>query len=87
MDQFDKASQKELEKFVTELQAVERAQTMKATLTSTCWDKCIAGSVSNRFARGEEACLENCVNRFYDTSVILVNRLEAAQNAHKDHAH
>jgi len=44
--------------------------------------RCITGSVSARFARGEQTCLENCVNRFYDTSLILVNRVEA-QRAHR----
>ncbi|KAF8313849.1 mitochondrial import inner membrane translocase subunit Tim8, partial [Clavulina sp. PMI_390] len=48
-------------------------------LTNACLIRCITGSVSTRFARGEQACLENCVNRFFDTSVLLVNRVEAQQ--------
>ncbi|KAF8338169.1 Tim10/DDP family zinc finger-domain-containing protein [Cantharellus anzutake] len=81
-EKFDEATQKELQKFLQEEQKRERVQQTVQSLTSACWDKCITGSVSTRFARGEEKCLVNCVGRFLDTSLHMVNRLEANRQAH-----
>ncbi|KAF8332835.1 uncharacterized protein EI90DRAFT_2897237, partial [Cantharellus anzutake] len=39
--------------------------------------QCITSSISTWFARGEEKCLVNCVGCFLDTSLHMVNRLEA----------
>ncbi|KIO25219.1 hypothetical protein M407DRAFT_25442 [Tulasnella calospora MUT 4182] len=42
-----------------------------------CWTKCMPGSVSTVFSRGAEPCLLNCVDRFLDTNLFIVNKLEA----------
>ena len=44
-------------------------------MASLC-DRCITGSVSTRFSRGEESCLMSCVDRFMDTSLFIVRKLE-----------
>lgn len=31
---------------------------------------------STRFSRSEEGCLANCVERFMDTSLFMVNKIE-----------
>jgi len=41
-----------------------------------CWDKCITGTPSTRFSRSEEGCLQNCVDRFLDTSLFMVKKVE-----------
>ncbi|KAF4572729.1 Mitochondrial import inner membrane translocase subunit tim8 [Pleurotus pulmonarius] len=79
-DKFDEATQKELNTFLETAQAQARLQSTISTLTSTCWDKCITGTPSTRFSRGEESCLANCVERFLDTSIYLVGRLEEQRN-------
>ncbi|KAM0755739.1 hypothetical protein T439DRAFT_320453 [Meredithblackwellia eburnea MCA 4105] len=76
-EQFDAATQKELQVFLEQEQAKARLQTSIHTFTDMCWDKCITGSISNRFSRGEEGCLVNCVDRFLDTSLFIVKSLEA----------
>jgi len=81
-DKFDENTQKQLAQFLKEEQRKERVQQTVHQLTSVCWDKCITGSVSTRFARGEEACLINCVGRFLDTSLHIVNRLDAERRSH-----
>ncbi|KAJ8520932.1 hypothetical protein ONZ45_g2316 [Pleurotus djamor] len=76
-DKFDEATQKELQTFLDKEQAQARLHSTIFSLTSTCWDKCITGTPSTRFSRGEESCLANCVERFLDTSLFLVQQIES----------
>lgn len=39
--------------------------------------RCITGTPSTRFSRGEESCLVNCVERFLDTSLFIVKKIES----------
>jgi Tim10/DDP family zinc finger len=39
--------------------------------------RCITGTPSTRFSRGEESCLVNCVERFLDTSLFMVKKIES----------
>ncbi|KZT74776.1 hypothetical protein DAEQUDRAFT_760792 [Daedalea quercina L-15889] len=82
-DQFDEATrqphrdaQKELANFVQTEQAQAHLTSQIHMLTSMCWDKCITSSPSTRFARGEESCLANCVERFLDTSLHMVKQIQ-----------
>ncbi|KAI0778025.1 Tim10/DDP family zinc finger-domain-containing protein [Trametes elegans] len=76
----DAASRKELEQFIETEQAQARVQTQVQSLTSMCWDKCV-GSISTSFSRNEYSCLSNCVDRFLDTSVFLVKKVEGQRAA------
>jgi len=76
-DRFDDATQKELQSFLEREQAQARLQQSIHTFTSMCWDKCITGTPSTRFSRSEESCLVNCVERFLDTSLFMVKRVES----------
>ena len=73
--EFDEATQKELGKFLESENARMRLQSSIHTFTDLCWDKCIS-KISNKIDRSEEACLTNCVERFLDTSLFIVKRLE-----------
>lgn len=39
-------------------------------------NRCITGTPSTRFSRSEESCLVNCVDRFLDTSLFMVKKIE-----------
>ncbi|KAF7789900.1 hypothetical protein EIP86_000848 [Pleurotus ostreatoroseus] len=75
--QFDEATRKELETFLENEQAQSRLNSSIHMFTSMCWDKCITSTPSTRFARGEESCLANCVERFLDTSLFMVRKIES----------
>lgn len=75
-EKFDEATQKELASFLEKEQAQARLHTSIHTFTSLCWDKCITGTPSTRFSRSEESCLANCVERFLDTSLFMVKKIE-----------
>ncbi|KAI9220890.1 Tim10/DDP family zinc finger-domain-containing protein [Blastocladiella britannica] len=76
--QLDPASQAELQQFLEQENSKARVQSQVHTFTQLCWDKCIT-NVGNRLSGNEEACLKHCVERFLDTSVFIVNRLQSMQ--------
>ncbi|KIM33759.1 hypothetical protein M408DRAFT_325363 [Serendipita vermifera MAFF 305830] len=78
-DKFDEATQKELAQFLEHQQAEARLNSQIQKFTSMCWDKCVTGSIGGRFSRGEESCLVSCVDRFLDTSLFVVKRIEEQQ--------
>lgn len=55
-------------------QAAATQMAMMHSVNETCWDICITGSFSSSLSGREETCLTNCVDRFVDTTVLLVNR-------------
>jgi len=73
---FDEATQKELSVFLEKQQAEARLHSSIHNFTGICWDKCVTGTPSTRFSRAEESCLSNCVERFLDTSLFMVRKIE-----------
>ncbi|PWN99754.1 putative TIM8-translocase of the mitochondrial inner membrane [Tilletiopsis washingtonensis] len=71
----NEADQKELHSFLETKQAEARIQSTIHDHTDRCWDKCVKSAPGTSFARGEEACLANCVDRFLDTSIFIVNKV------------
>ncbi|KAI9268012.1 Tim10/DDP family zinc finger-domain-containing protein [Phascolomyces articulosus] len=80
MPNFSEADQRELAQFLEGENAKARVQQTVHSLTDSCWDKCIS-KVNNKLDRSEEACLANCVERFLDTSVFIVKRLESLRGS------
>ncbi|KAJ7630674.1 Tim10/DDP family zinc finger-domain-containing protein [Roridomyces roridus] len=80
-DKFDEATQKELGAFLEKQQTEARLHQSIHTFTGMCWDKCITGTPGARFSRSEESCLSNCVERFLDTSLFMVRRIEEQRHA------
>ncbi|GJE85981.1 Tim10/DDP family zinc finger-domain-containing protein [Phanerochaete sordida] len=72
----DDATKKELQTFMENEQAQQRLNASIHSFTSMCWDKCITATPGNSFSRSESSCLANCVERFLDTSLYIVNRIE-----------
>ncbi|KAH9968720.1 Tim10/DDP family zinc finger protein, partial [Russula dissimulans] len=73
--------QKEIQTFLEREQAQARVQQSIHNFTSMCWEKCITGTPSTRFSRGEESCLANCVERFLDTSLFIVKKIESQRQS------
>ncbi|TCD67013.1 Mitochondrial import inner membrane translocase subunit tim8 [Steccherinum ochraceum] len=80
-NQFDDATKKELSAFVENEQAQQRLNSSIHTFTDMCWDKCVTGLPSTSFSRSETSCLSNCVNRFLDSSLFLVKKIEDQREA------
>ncbi|KAJ7102196.1 Tim10/DDP family zinc finger-domain-containing protein [Mycena belliarum] len=80
-DKFDEATQRELAGFLEKQQAEARLNSAIHNFTGICWDKCVTGTPSTRFSRSEESCLSNCVERFLDTSLFMVRKIEEQRAA------
>ncbi|EPQ60890.1 hypothetical protein GLOTRDRAFT_124632 [Gloeophyllum trabeum ATCC 11539] len=76
MSQFNEETQKEMQTFIEQLRASSQLQQNIANFTNKCWDKCVSGTPSTSFSSSEQGCLANCVERFLDTSVFIVKRIE-----------
>lgn len=74
--QFDAATKKELEEFLEQEQQKAKIQATVHDMTDRCWKTCVQGSISSKFSRSEAACLENCVDRFLDSSIYIVKQIE-----------
>lgn len=47
-------------------------------LTEMCFKKCITGSISSgKLAGKEESCMTNCVNRLFDSNLVILKHLES----------
>ncbi|KAJ9603800.1 Mitochondrial import inner membrane translocase subunit tim8 [Cladophialophora chaetospira] len=58
----------------------QKAQVQKQIheLTEMCFKKCITGSISSGKLTGkEESCMTNCVNRLFDSNLVILKHLEA----------
>ncbi|KAH0846399.1 hypothetical protein Z517_10740 [Fonsecaea pedrosoi CBS 271.37] len=57
----------------------QKAQVQKQIheLTELCFKKCITGSISSgKLAGKEESCMTNCVNRLFDSNMVILKHLE-----------
>lgn len=74
---FNEETRKELASFMEREKAQAEVDSAIHSFTKMCWKKCISGTPSGtRFSRGEETCLMNCVDRFFDTSAFLVTKIQ-----------
>ncbi|KAI9785884.1 MAG: Mitochondrial import inner membrane translocase subunit tim8 [Candelina submexicana] len=62
-----------------ELQQFVSNEAQKATVQQdTCWKKCVTSRISSgKMDRGEESCVANCVDRFFDANMTVLKHLEA----------
>ncbi|KXS96732.1 hypothetical protein AC578_9025 [Pseudocercospora eumusae] len=67
----------ELNQFVVnESQKAQIQQTIHS-LTDTCFRKCITSKISSgQLDRYEEPCMRNCVDRFMDSQMTVIQHLE-----------
>ena len=46
-------------------------------LTETCFKKCVTGPIKNgKLDRGEETCMANCTERFFDANLLTMKHLQ-----------
>jgi Tim10/DDP family zinc finger len=55
---------------------VLRVQLLFANISLFFANRCVTGSIGGRFSRGEESCLVNCVDRYVDTSLFVIKKVE-----------
>ncbi|KAG2160870.1 hypothetical protein VTO58DRAFT_104583 [Aureobasidium pullulans] len=71
------AEKQDLQQFVVNETQKARIQQSIHSLTDVCFRKCITGKISaGKLDRSEEACMQNCVDRFMDANLVVIKNLE-----------
>ncbi|KAI9811812.1 MAG: Mitochondrial import inner membrane translocase subunit tim8 [Phylliscum demangeonii] len=73
----------ELQQFLDNEMQKARLQGVVHAMTERCWKKCMpSGSKisSGKLERGEESCLQNCVDRYLDASNTVLKHLETMRS-------
>ncbi|KAJ5641564.1 import inner membrane translocase subunit TIM8 [Penicillium lividum] len=81
ISKLNEADKKELNQILLNEQQKSNIQQMVHQLNDVCWKKCITGKISsNTLNKTEEACAQNCVDRWMDTQVGILKHLEAMRH-------
>ncbi|CAN8066074.1 unnamed protein product [Agarophyton chilense] len=64
-----------MQAFIQEENQKAAVQQIISKLTDTCWDKCM-GKPGAKLSSWETDCISNCAERFLDTSIFIVQRME-----------
>ncbi|KAJ5765578.1 import inner membrane translocase subunit TIM8 [Penicillium odoratum] len=81
ISKLNEADKKELNQILVNEQQKSNIQQMVHQLNDVCWKKCITGKISsNTLNKTEEACAQNCVDRWMDTQVGILKHLEAMRH-------
>ncbi|PGH11379.1 hypothetical protein AJ80_07170 [Polytolypa hystricis UAMH7299] len=77
------ADRQEVTQFITNEAQKANIQTTVHHLADVCWKKCVPGKISSgSLDRGEEACAQNCVNRWMDANMAVLKHLEQLRGGH-----
>lgn len=68
----DESSKKEILQFIESENSKTKVQTSIHQFTDLCFKKCVTSVGNGQLSSGEESCLTNCVNRFLDTNIRVV---------------
>lgn len=78
--QLDDNSKKELMEYINSENSKAKVQTSIHTFTDMCFKKCVTSPISTgQLIGNEETCLNNCLNRFLDVNIKVVEQLQNAQ--------
>lgn len=76
LSQLDEQLRTQLMQFVEGENAKLKVQMAIHQFTDMCFKKCVPLVLLNQLVGGEEQCLHNCVNRFLDTNIRVVEQLQ-----------
>ncbi|KAJ6010510.1 mitochondrial import inner membrane translocase subunit Tim8 [Penicillium sp. IBT 35674x] len=77
LSKLNEADKKELNVVLANEAQKSNIQQMVHQLNDVCWKKCITTKISsNALSKTEEACAQNCVDRWMDTQIGILKHLE-----------
>lgn len=75
----DENSKKEVANFIQQQTSKAKIQNSVTNFTDMCFKKCVTTVNDANLDRHEEECLGNCLNRFLDTNIKIVQILQSLQ--------
>lgn len=79
LQQLDDGSKKDVANFIQQQTSKAKIQNSVTNFTDMCFKKCITDVKGGDLNRKEEDCLGNCLNRFLDTNIKIVQILQSLQ--------
>ncbi|KAK5780317.1 protein transporter TIM8 PWA37_002726 [Arxiozyma heterogenica] len=72
----DNESKKELLNFMEGENSKQKIQMSVHKFTKICFPKCVTNVEAMQLSSDEQECMANCVNRFLDANIRIVNGLQ-----------
>lgn len=80
LQNLDDDARKEVLGFIQAESSKAKIQSSVTQFTDMCFKKCVTKDItSNNLDSTEEACVTNCLNRFLDTNIKVVQILQSLQ--------
>jgi hypothetical protein len=80
LQNLDDSARKEVLEFIQQESSKAKIQTSVTQFTNMCFKKCIIKDITNsNLDSTEEACVTDCLNRFLDTNIKVVQILQSMQ--------
>ncbi|XP_070016964.1 mitochondrial import inner membrane translocase subunit TIM8-like [Nicotiana sylvestris] len=64
----------ELQQFLSQEKERAMLNEVVAKLTSSCWEKCVTGTLGSKFSFSESNCLTHYAQRYMEMSAIIMKR-------------
>ncbi|KAJ5584079.1 mitochondrial import inner membrane translocase subunit Tim8 [Penicillium hispanicum] len=78
LSKLNDSDKKELQQVIANESQKSNIQQMVHQLNDVCWKKCITGKISSgTLDKTEEACAQNCIERWMDTQLSILKQLES----------
>ncbi|KAL1957090.1 hypothetical protein VTO42DRAFT_6348 [Malbranchea cinnamomea] len=83
ISKLSEADKREVAQLLVNEQQKSQIHTMVHHLSNLCWKKCITSKItSGTLDKNEEACAQNCVERYMDTNVAVFQHLQTLRGSH-----
>ena len=79
LQRLDEASRADVAAFVQQETSRAKIQQSVTEFTNICFKKCVSNANGPQLNAVEGECLNACVNRFLDTNIQVVQRLQSLQ--------
>ncbi|KAK9470874.1 Tim10/DDP family zinc finger-domain-containing protein [Dipodascopsis tothii] len=79
LDNLDEGARLELMKWIEQENSKAKFQSSVHDFTDMCFKKCVTKPIATgTLDRDEEPCISNCVHRFLDANISVVNMIQKA---------
>lgn len=75
----------ELQQFIQKESELAKFQQQVHNYTDVCWEKCVEGKPGKSLDSRTEMCLNNCVERFIDTTLFIATRFQTKLSGGEQH--
>lgn len=79
LQQLDEGSRQDVANYIQQETSKAKIQNSVTNFTDMCFKKCVTSITDDNLNSTEQACIGNCLNRFLDTNIKIVQLLQSMQ--------